>query len=104
MKVIYLIHYAPQALKGMMQNLNREAAIKALFESVGGQFSKITFTHGAYDALVEAEVSDHNASMAALTAVRATGSINSVVALDVVDMPAVLVAASKAAAVFTPAG
>ena len=104
MKVMYLLSYTPQALKGLMQNPNREDAMKALFDAVGGQFYKITFTHGAYDALIEGEVPDHIASMAALTAARATGSLNGVIALEVVDMPAAIATANKVAAVFKPPG
>ncbi|MER8480024.1 hypothetical protein [Mesorhizobium sp. M0220] len=49
MKVTILANYAPQAYKGLIQGSDREAAIKALFESVGGKVSGMMFTRGAYD-------------------------------------------------------
>ena len=46
MKVIYLINYAPQAFKGLMAGSDRQAALSALFESVGGKLHGISFTQG----------------------------------------------------------
>jgi uncharacterized protein with GYD domain len=102
MKVIYLINYAPQAFRGLMQNPDREAPLRALFESVGGKLTALNFTDGPYDLVIQAEVPDQTASMAVWTAARASGSVLGGVTLDVVDMPAVLALANKA--VYTPAG
>ncbi|MER8509621.1 hypothetical protein NKH91_13245 [Mesorhizobium sp. M0894] len=47
MKVTILANYPPHAYKGLIQGSDREAAIKALFESVGGKVSGMMFTRGA---------------------------------------------------------
>lgn len=102
MKVIYLINYAPQAFKGLMQNPDREGPLRALFESVGGKLTGVSFTQGPYDLVVEADVPDETASMAVWTVARASGSVLGGATLNVVDMPATLALANKAA--YKPAG
>ncbi|TGR94462.1 GYD domain-containing protein, partial [Mesorhizobium sp. M2E.F.Ca.ET.209.01.1.1] len=52
MKVTILANYEPHAAKGLMQGSNREAAVQALFESVGGRMNSLTFTRGLYDVVV----------------------------------------------------
>ena len=47
-----LANYAPHAAKGLMQGSDREAAVKALYESVGGKMSSMMFTRGAYDVVI----------------------------------------------------
>ena len=41
MKVTVLASYEPHAAKGLMQGSDREAAIKALFASVGGKMANL---------------------------------------------------------------
>jgi uncharacterized protein with GYD domain len=48
MKVIFLANYAAN---GLIQGSDREAAVKALVESVGGKVQSMMFTRGAYDIL-----------------------------------------------------
>ena len=43
MKVTVLANYAPHAAKGLMQGSDRQAAVKALFESVGGKMTGLMF-------------------------------------------------------------
>ncbi|KUM28081.1 hypothetical protein AU467_35120 [Mesorhizobium loti] len=104
MKVTILANYEPQAAKGLMQGSDREAAIKALFESVGGRMSSLMFTRGKYDVVVNGEVPNQTAGMGMALAVRASGSVSDLVVLEELDMKAVLVAANKAAGVYKPAG
>ena len=104
MKVTVLANYAPHAAKGLMQGSDRQAAIKALFESVGGKVAGVMFTRGAYDIVINAEVPDQAAGMGIALAVRASGSVNDVVVLEELNMKAVLAAANKAASVYKPAG
>jgi uncharacterized protein with GYD domain len=58
MKVTVLANYAPQAAKGLMQGSDREAAIKTLYESVGGKMTNMMFTRGMYDVVINGEVPD----------------------------------------------
>ncbi|TIW17034.1 MAG: GYD domain-containing protein, partial [Mesorhizobium sp.] len=69
MKVTILANYEPQAAKGLMQGSNREVAIRALFESVGGKLSSLMFTRGLYDVVVNGEVPDQVAGMGMALAV-----------------------------------
>ena len=47
MKVTILANYAPHTAKGLMQGSDREAAVKALYESVGGKMTSLMFTRDA---------------------------------------------------------
>ena len=104
MKVTILANYEPHAAKGLMQGSDREAAIKALFESVGGKMASMMFTRGIYDIVVNGDVPDQSAGMGMVLAVRASGSVSDVVVLEELDMKAVLAAANKAAGAYRPAG
>ncbi|TGQ49864.1 GYD domain-containing protein [Mesorhizobium sp. M1C.F.Ca.ET.193.01.1.1] len=104
MKVTILANYEPHAAKGLMQGSNREAAVQALFESVGGRMNSLTFTRGLYDVVVNGEVPDQVAGMGMTLAVRASGSVRDLVVLEELDMKAVIAAANKAAGVYKPAG
>ena len=104
MKVTILANYAPHAAKGLMQGSDRQAAVKALFESVGGKVSSVMFTRGIYDVVVSGEVPDQSAGIGMSLAVRASGSLTEMVVLEELDMKAVLAAANKAAGAYKPAG
>ncbi|TIT78341.1 MAG: GYD domain-containing protein [Mesorhizobium sp.] len=104
MKVTILANYEPHAAKGLMQGSNREVAIQALFESVGGKMSSLMFTRGMYDVVVNGEVPDQVAGMGMALAVRASGSVSDMVVHEELDMKAVLAAANKAAGAYKPAG
>jgi uncharacterized protein with GYD domain len=104
MKVTVLANYAPHAAKGLMEGSDRQAAIKALFESVGGKVTSMMFTRGIYDIVINGEVPDQSAGMGLILAVRASGSVNDLVVLEELDMQAVLAAAKKAAGAYRPAG
>ncbi|AZO24452.1 MAG: GYD domain-containing protein [Mesorhizobium sp.] len=104
MKVTILANYEPNAAKGLMQGSNREAAVQALFESVGGKMNSLVFTRGLYDVVVNGEVPDQVAGMGMTLAVRASGSVRDLVVLEELDMKAVIAAANKAAGVYKPAG
>ena len=104
MKVTILANYEPHAAKGLMQGSDRDAAVRALFESVGGKMSGLMFTRGKYDVVVNGEVPDQASGMGLALAVRASGSISELVILEELDMNAVLAAAKKAAGAYKPAG
>jgi uncharacterized protein with GYD domain len=104
MKITVLANYAPHAAKGLMQGSDRQAAIKALWESVGGKMTDMMFTRGMYDVVINGEVPDQSAGMGLALAVRASGSLSDLVVLEELNMKAVLAAASKAAKAYKPAG
>jgi len=104
MKVTVLANYEPHAAKGLMQGSDREAALKALYESVGGKMTGLMFTRGKYDVIVHGEVPDQTAGMGLALAVRASGSVRDLVILEELDMKAVIAVAKKAAGAFKPAG
>ncbi|MER8703509.1 GYD domain-containing protein [Mesorhizobium sp. M0207] len=102
MKVTILGNCPPHSYKGLMQGSDREAAIKAVLESVGGKVCGMMFTRGAYDIVINAEVPDQANGMDLALAVRASGWINELVVLEELDMKAALAAAKKAAAFTSP--
>ena len=104
MKTTVLANYAPHAVKGLMQGSDREAAVRALYESVGGKMTSLMFTRGAYDVVIQGEVPDQAAGMGLALAVRASGSLTDLVVLEELNMKDVLKAAGKAAGTYKPAG
>ena len=104
MKVTILANYAPHAVKGLIQGSDREAAVKALFESVGGKMTSMMFTRGIYDIVINGEVPDQSAGMGLALATRASGSLSDLVVLEELDMKAVLKNAKAAAGSYKPAG
>ncbi|WP_296747524.1 GYD domain-containing protein [Mesorhizobium sp.] len=104
MKVTVLANYEPHAAKGLIQGSDREAALKTLYESVGGKMTALMFTRGKYDVIVHGEVPDQTAGMGLALAVRASGSVRDLVILEELDMKAVIAVAKKAAGAFKPAG
>jgi uncharacterized protein with GYD domain len=104
MKVTVLATYEPHAAKGLMQGSDREAALRALYESVGGKMTGLMFTRGKYDVIVHGELPDQAAGMGLALAVRASGSVRDLVVLEELDMKAVIAAAKKAAGAYKPAG
>jgi uncharacterized protein with GYD domain len=104
MKVTVLATYEPHAAKGLMQGSDREAALRALYESVGGKMTGLMFTRGKYDVIVNGELPDQAAGMGLALAVRASGSVRDLVVLEELDMKAVIAAAKKAAGAYKPAG
>ncbi len=65
-----------------MQGSDREAAVEALYESVGDKMTSIMFTRGAYDVVIQGEVPDQCAGMGLALAVRASGSLTDLVVLE----------------------
>ena len=104
MRVIFLANYAPSAVKGLIQGSDREAAIKALFQSVGGQFESVVFTRGAFDVVVTGTVPDQAAGLGVAMAVRASGSVSELCVLEQLDTKPILAMAQKAVGAYKPAG
>jgi uncharacterized protein with GYD domain len=104
MRVMFLANYAPHAVKGLIAGSDREAAMKALFESVGGRCTGIVFTRGEYDVVVSGEVPNTAASMGLAMAVRASGSCSHLSVLEELDMKAIISEGAKAAKAYKPAG
>ena len=104
MRAIILANYAPHAVKGLIQGSDREAAIRALAESVGGKLESVMFTRGAYDIAVTFTVPDQAAGLGVAMAVRASGSLSEVQVLEELDIKPILAAAQTAAKAYKPAG
>lgn len=104
MRVVVLGCYAPHAVKGIIAGSDREAAVKALLDKVGGTLVSVMFTRGEFDILVLADVPDEATAIGLSMAVQASGAVTRVSVLSELDMESVLAAANKAAAVYEPAG
>ncbi len=104
MRTIFLGCYAPHAVKGLIGGSDREAAIKALFDSVGGKLESLMFTRGEYDVAVICEMPDQNTGMGLTMAIQASGAFTKISILEELDMKPVIAAAQKAAKIYEPAG
>jgi uncharacterized protein with GYD domain len=104
MKSIFLVNYAPQGIKGLMQGSDREAAVKSLLDGIGGKFVSLMFTRGKFDAVVIVDVPSQASNMGVAMAIRASGAFTDVVVLEELDLKAVVAEAQKAAKVYKPPG
>ena len=104
MRTIFLGCYSPNAVKGIIGGSDREAAINALLESVGGKLESVTFTRGEFDVAVIADLPDRNAAMAVAMAVEASGGATRMSVLEELDMKQIIPVAQKAAKAYKPAG
>jgi uncharacterized protein with GYD domain len=102
MKSMFLVTYSTQGMKGMVQGSDREAAVRALTESVGGKFVSIVFTRGKYDAVVTCEIPDQATNMGVAMAVRSSGAVTDCDVLEELNMKAVTAAAQKAVKSYKP--
>jgi uncharacterized protein with GYD domain len=104
MRIIVLANYAPNAMKGLIQGADREAVLRATFESVGGKLLGVAFTRGAYDVVVTGEVPHQTAAMGIAMAVRATGSVTDLTVLEELNLGEVAKAAGAVVKAYKPAG
>lgn len=104
MRTIFLGCYAPHAVKGLIGGSDREAAIVALLDSVGGTLESLMFTRGEYDVAVVTEMPDQNTGVGLTMAIQASGAFTKITVLEELDMNPVLAAAQKAAQIYEPAG
>lgn len=104
MRTIFLACYAPHAVRGLIGGSDREAAVKALLDSVGGKLESLMFTRGEYDIAVIAEMPDQSTGVGLAMAIQASGSFTKMTILEELDMKQVIAAAQKAAKVYEPAG
>lgn len=104
MRTIFLACYTPHAVKGLIEGSDREAAVRALLEAVGGRLESLLFTRGEYDVAVIVDVPDRNTGVGVTMAVQASGAFSKFTVLEELDMGPVLAAAQKAAQAYKPAG
>ena len=104
MRTIFLACYTPHAVKGLIEGSDREAAVRALIEAVGGKLESLLFTRGEYDVAVIVDVPDRNTGVGVTMAVQASGAFSKFTVLEELDMGPVLAAAQKAAQAYKPAG
>ena len=104
MRTIFLACYAPHAVKGLISGSDREAAVKALLEPVGGKLVSLAFTRGEYDVVVTADLPDLSTGVGVTMAIQASGAFTRMTVLEQLDMGPVLAAAQKAVKAYKPAG
>ena len=78
MRTILLACYQPHAIKGLIAGSDREAAVRALLESVGGELVSMMFTRGEYDIAVVSDIPDRNAGMGLTMAIQASGAFSKI--------------------------
>jgi uncharacterized protein with GYD domain len=104
MRIVFLANYAPHAVAGLIKGSDREAAVNALLNSVGGKLESLMFTRGEFDIAVVAEMPDQATGMGLTMAIRASGAFSKISILEELNMEPILAAAQNAAKVYTPAG
>ncbi|MBT6510339.1 MAG: GYD domain-containing protein [Rhodospirillaceae bacterium] len=104
MRVVFFGCYAPHAMKGIIAGSDREAAVKALLDSVGGTLASVMFTRGEFDVVVLADVPDEAAGIGLAMAIHASGAFTRISVLNELNMEPVLSAANKAMKIYKPAG
>ena len=104
MKAVVLGKYTPHALKGVIAGSDRQAAIKALMDVVGGSVESAIFTRGEYDVVVTVEIGDQVKLMGLVAAIRASGAFEKADYLEQIDLDSVVAVAGEATKVYTPAG
>lgn len=102
----YLLHvsYTADGVKGVMKDggSKRQAAAKALIESLGGKLETLYFAFGDSDVLAIADLPDNASAAAAALAVAGTGSATT--KTTVLLTPADVDAAVKKSASYTAPG
>lgn len=104
MRAIYLVNYAPNAVGGLIRGSDREAAVNAVMESVGGKLESIIFTRGEFDAVVIVDVPDRNTAVALAMAVETSGDFKRNSLLEELDMKQIIPIAQNVVKVYEPAG
>ena len=104
MRTVFMGCYASHAVKGLIAGSDREAAVKALLDSVGGRLESLMFTRGEFDVIAIAELPDRDTGMGLAMAIQASGAFTRFSILEELDMGPVLEAAQKAAKAYQPAG
>ena len=102
----YLLHasYTPEGIKGLMKDggTKRQAAAKALVESLGGKLDAFYFAFGENDAVAIVELPDASSAAAASLAIGATGAVRG--KITVLLTPDDLDRAAKKSPTYTPPG
>lgn len=104
MRAILLGTYTPNALKGLMAGSDRNAAVKAILNEVGGKLENLSFTRGEFDVVVTASLPNSVSLIGVTAALRASGAFEKAVYLEELDITDVMDVAKKAAGTYTPAG
>ena len=98
--------YAPEAWAGLVKNpVDRTAAVRAAFESLGGKLEVLYYTFGPDDFIVIGEVPDQVQAAAVGIAVASTGRYRDLRTLPLLTAAEVVQALQAAGQVrFQPAG
>ena len=104
MKALLMGTYSPHALKGLMSGSDREAAVKAMMEAVGGSVDSMHFVRGRYDVVVEISIPNHGALLGVTTALKASGAFDAADYLEYLDFDPIIEQANRVAKAYMPAG
>ena len=98
MKFMVLGKYSNQGLAGFVQNPNddRKAAISAMMEKAGAKLVELYSMRGEYDIVAIGEVDTFEDIAAVKLLVAASGAVDNLTILELVDMNSI---ANKAAAI-----
>ena len=83
---------------------DREAAVKAMMEAVGGSVDSMHFVRGRYDVVVEISVPNHGALLGVTTALKASGAFDAADYLEYLDFDPIIEQANRVAKAYMPAG
>src|SRR5690242_17633512 len=106
-KYLALFSYSEDAMAAMIENpADREAAVVAVLDSVGGKLESLHWMFGPHDGIVIVDVPDSVTMAGVNVAVRSTGALRSetyeLFATD--QIPHILEAARRASGHFTRPG
>ncbi|HZP29508.1 MAG TPA: GYD domain-containing protein [Acidimicrobiia bacterium] len=106
-KYLALFSYSDEAMAAMIENpADREPAVRAVLDSVGGRLESLYWMFGAHDGIAIVEGPD-SVSMAGISAaIRSTGSIRSETheLFSTADIRRILDTAGRARTTFTEPG
>jgi uncharacterized protein with GYD domain len=83
---------------------DRNAAVKAMVESTGGEVHDLHFLRGKYDFMVILEVKDLEVALALKLLVTASGSVDTLELMETIDFASICNKASKMGAAYRPPG
>ena len=96
--------YTSEGAKGLIKDggSKRQAAVRALMQSLGGTLESFYYAFGSNDALIIADLPDNAAAAAGSLTVAATGAVSA--KITVLLTPADIDAAVKKSPSYTPPG
>jgi uncharacterized protein with GYD domain len=106
MKLYALGTYSPKAYAGFAANPgdDRNAAVTSMVEGAGGKVLAVEFLRGYYDFVVIVEVKNFDIAAALKLMVRASGSVDTLDLMEVIDYNAIAKMAHDMGEAYRPPG